>query len=145
MSMASYTIPLSTARMVRQPSLRILLIEDEPGIAHALARLLGRDGHTVATADNGHRALEMLHGQGYDLILCNLRLPVCDGPAFPMLLLRWYPHMHQRLIFVTGDAMHSDSMAFLEQCGRPCLLKPCTIADVRRVIQQVAHSLWDSS
>ena len=48
-----------------------------------------------------------------------------------------YPALARRVIFFTGDTLNSASMTFLEQCGRPWLRKPCTIAEVRRAIQQM--------
>jgi CheY-like chemotaxis protein len=62
------------------PHLTILIVDDETGFANALAALLGRDGHTVETADNGRRALAQVHERRYDLILCDLCLPELDGP-----------------------------------------------------------------
>ena len=52
--------------MAGQPSLRILIIDDEPGFAGGLARLLSRDGATVETASDGQAALAQLHAQRYD-------------------------------------------------------------------------------
>ena len=39
------------------PHLTILVVDDETSFAKALATILGRDGHTVETADNGKAAL----------------------------------------------------------------------------------------
>ena len=45
-------------RVMETPhGLTMLVVDDEPGFANALAALLGRDGHTVETADNGKAAL----------------------------------------------------------------------------------------
>ena len=49
----------------------ILVIDDKPSIVSGLARLLRRDGHTVATAENGNRALALLQERSYDVILCD--------------------------------------------------------------------------
>ena len=56
-------------------------MDDEPGIAKALTRLLRRDGHTVDTAANGRLALAKLQERAYDLILSDLRMPELDGPG----------------------------------------------------------------
>jgi CheY-like chemotaxis protein len=114
----------------------ILLIEDEPSIVRALIRLLHHEGYTVDTADNGQRALAQLHTQPYDLILCDVHLPVLDGVAFYTLLAQQAPTLCQRVIFLTGDTLGAASTAFLAQCGQPCLYKPCTAAEVRCTLQQ---------
>jgi CheY-like chemotaxis protein len=116
---------------------KILLIDDEPSIIRGLARLLHRDGYTVETAVNGQQALALLQERRYDVIVCDLQMPDVDGPAFYATLRRQAPALCQRVIFLTGDTLHAESMAFLAQCGQPCLYKPCTAAEVRGLLQQV--------
>jgi CheY-like chemotaxis protein len=118
----------------------ILVIDDEPSLVRALARLLRRDGYRVGTAGNGARALEQLQALDYDVILCDLQMPELDGPTFYALLVCQYPALSRRVIFLTGESGSAPSMAFLTQCGRPWLRKPCTIATVRRAIQHVLHA-----
>ena len=60
----------------------ILVIDDEPSIVRALSGLLRRDGYVVGTARNGRYALAQLQAQPYDVIVCDLRRPELDGPAF---------------------------------------------------------------
>jgi two-component system response regulator AtoC len=58
---------------------RILVVDDEENIRHMLALLLRREGYAVSTADDGQKALEMLGGNEFDAILCDLRMPRLDG------------------------------------------------------------------
>ena len=118
----------------------ILVIDDEPSVRRALTRLLGRDGYRVGTARNGRDALTQLQAQAYDVIVCDLRMPELDGPAFYTLLTRQYPALCQRVIFLTGDAGSEASQTFLTQCGRPWLRKPSAITTIRRAIQQVLQA-----
>jgi CheY-like chemotaxis protein len=97
----------------------ILLIDDEPSLVRALARLLQRDGYIVATASNGRHALAALQGQRYDVILCDLRMPELDGRAFYAQLQQRAPALCQRVIFLTGDSSAADHQAFLAQCWPP--------------------------
>ena len=118
------------------PQLTILVVEDEPGFAKALSVLLSRDGHTVATAENGRVALVQVHERRYDLILCDLRLPELDGPDLYQQLKTEAPDMHHRVIFLTGDTLNPISLAFLEKQHLLWLPKPCNAAQVRDVMQQ---------
>ena len=115
----------------------ILVIDDEPSIRRGLAQLLRRDGYRVETAANGRHALAQLHAQPYDVILADLRMPELDGRALFTVLQQHYPALRQRVIFLTGNGDTADSQAFLTQCGQPWLRKPCSIAVLRRTIQQV--------
>jgi two-component system NtrC family sensor kinase len=126
--------------MVLHTPLTMLVIDDEPGFVRALASLLRRDGATVDTADNGHRALAHLQERCYDVILCDVRMPELDGPAFYDILTSQYPFLCQRVIFFTGDTLGAASLAFLKQCGQPWVAKPCTAAAVRGAIAQVLRA-----
>ena len=118
----------------------ILVIDDEPSVVRALTRLLCRDGYRVGTAINGRDALTQLQAQAYDVIVCDLRMPELDGPAFYAILTRQYPTLRQRVIFLTGDAGSEASRTFLTQSGRPWLRKPSAITMIRRAIQQVLQA-----
>ena len=118
-------------------SLTMLVVDDEPTFASALAHLLRRDGATVESVDNGQEALARLQTQPYDVILCDLRMPALDGVTFYARLTQQYPPLRHRVIFLTGDIWCADSAAFLAACGQPWLPKPCTITAVRHAIQQV--------
>ena len=118
----------------------ILVIDDEPSVVRALAGLLRRDGYLVGTASNGRHALAQLQAQPYDVIVCDLRMPELDGPAFYAILTRQYPALRQRVIFLTGDTGGEDNRTFLTQCGRPWLRKPSAISTIRRAIQQVLQA-----
>jgi len=117
----------------------ILVVNDEPSLASGLARLLGRDGHTVDIVANGHLALAQVATRAYDLILCDVRMPELDGPSLYRLLERQQPPLCQRFIFLTGDTLEPATQAFLEASGTPCLPKPFPIAEARSPIQRV---LW---
>ena len=69
----------------------------------------------------------------------------CNGrrvsPRYLSALGRYTTSLCPRVMFVTGDALGVDSTAFLAQCGQPYLYKPCTVAAVRRTIQQTLHAM----
>jgi CheY-like chemotaxis protein len=122
---------------------KILVIDDEPSFVRALARLLQRDGYRVETAPNGRHVLAALQTQRYDVILCDLRMPELDGRAFYAHLRQRAPALCSRVIFLTGDSRAADHQAFLAQCGRPWLDKPCAIAVLRSAIAQVLErAVW---
>ena len=122
------------------PDKSILIIDDEPSIASGLKRLLSRDGYTVETVANGHLALTKLRERSYDLLLSDMRMPEIDGPSLYQTLERQYPHLLRRVIFLTGDTLNPETKRFLDQSAAPCLTKPCTVAEIRRAIQQVLEA-----
>src|SRR5947208_16254859 len=62
---------------------RLLVVEDDADVRHALTLFLEGAGHTVRTAANGREALEQLHANGRpDLIVLDLAMPVMNGWEF---------------------------------------------------------------
>ena len=136
------TVPASPEleRVSAVPDKSILIIDDEPSIASGLKRLLSRDGYSVETVANGHMALIKLRERSYDLLLSDMRMPEIDGPGLYRTLEQEYPHLLRRVIFLTGDTLNPETKRFLDQSAAPCLTKPCTVAEIRRVIQEVLQS-----
>lgn len=58
---------------------RLLIIEDEAGIAVALYTYLTRSGYIVDTAKTGTSGLRKANGKSYDLIILDLGLPDMSG------------------------------------------------------------------
>ena len=64
------------------PVQKILIIDDEANMLHMLRTILSREGYDIATAANGREGLEKLEAARFDIVLCDLRMPVMDGLAF---------------------------------------------------------------
>jgi two-component system response regulator RegX3 len=58
---------------------KVLLVEDEAGIAEALVYQLAREGYEVVHADNGLTGLERFKNDGADIVLLDLMLPGMSG------------------------------------------------------------------
>jgi CheY-like chemotaxis protein len=119
---------------------RILVVDDEPGIAGVLAEVLQLDGHVVETVGNGEAALGKLALGRYELILSDIRMPELDGPSLYRELERRDPRFLRRMIFLTGDTLSPGTREFLEKTGAPCLSKPFTLSDVREIVQRVLQT-----
>lgn len=59
--------------------MKILLIEDEPGITRLIRRGLEDAGYTIETTPDGKRGLAMTEEKSYNLILLDLMVPGMDG------------------------------------------------------------------
>ncbi len=116
----------------------ILVVDDEPSITELLVELLQGEGYEVETAANGAIALDKLQECGYDVILCDLKMPVLDGPGLYRDVARHHPGLERRFIFVTGSALDENTQKFLKQTGRPWLSKPFRWGELRRLVHQAA-------
>src|SRR5437773_8419486 len=66
-------------RNLRSGPARLLVVDDNKVNRLLLARNLELQGHSVALAENGRVALEMLRRDGFDLILLDMEMPEMDG------------------------------------------------------------------
>jgi two-component system alkaline phosphatase synthesis response regulator PhoP len=58
---------------------RLLLVEDEPGLAITLTDRLTREGYAVETTTDGESALERGAAEAFDLVLLDVMLPQING------------------------------------------------------------------
>ena len=58
---------------------RLLVVDDNKVNRLLLTRGLELQGHSVASAENGRIALEMLRRGGFDLVLLDMEMPEMDG------------------------------------------------------------------
>ncbi len=58
---------------------RVLIVEDEKPLSHALELKLGSEGYTVMVATNGQEALDALANSQFDVMLLDLMMPTVDG------------------------------------------------------------------
>lgn len=58
---------------------KILILEDEKPLAHALELKLTHEGFDVVTTDNGEMAISLLEKEKFDLVLSDLIIPGIDG------------------------------------------------------------------
>ena len=57
----------------------VLVVDDDSVNRLLLARILEREGHRVATAEDGHKALENLRADSFDVVLLDVLMPKMDG------------------------------------------------------------------
>jgi len=58
---------------------KVLIVEDEKPLAHALELKLQHEGFDVAVASDGQECIDTLKGQSFDVVLLDLIMPVMDG------------------------------------------------------------------
>ncbi len=104
--------------------LRILIVDDDPGVCFALRRLLESSGgmHAI-TAQNADAAEAELARGAVDAMVLDLHLPGMRGDAFFHRACEMQPSIAQRTVFVTGDFSPPANDA-ITSTACPLLLKP---------------------
>jgi signal transduction histidine kinase/CheY-like chemotaxis protein len=128
--------PLDVGKSVIDGSLA-LVVEDEAALAAAVAEALTDAGFTVDRAADGEEALARVRERTYDVIVCDLKMPRVDGPAFYRTAVAEAPGLAQRVIFMTGDVAGTDAERFLEETGCRWLAKPFRLSELLRVARSI--------
>ena len=58
---------------------KILIAEDDNKIRQLFSRVLIKNGYTVKGASNGKEALDMIDHEYFDMMICDVMMPVMDG------------------------------------------------------------------
>lgn len=113
----------------------VLVVDDEVEIADLLGDILRSAGFEATLAASGSEALDRLaSGQGFDLILSDVRMPDTDGPALWRAIRDRHPELAGRMAFITGDTMSPSVAPFLRETGLSWLEKPFTPDDVLELL-----------
>jgi DNA-binding NtrC family response regulator len=117
---------------------RILIIDDDPHFLRVLQRILAGEKFSVTATSNSCEGLELLRSGTFNLAICDLRMPDCDGlnvlqsirsngSEIPIIILTAYGEVDTYL-----DAMNAGATEYLNkpirseelvQVVRNCLLK----------------------
>ncbi|MDB4933995.1 MAG: sensory box histidine kinase/response regulator [Labilithrix sp.] len=103
---------------------RILVVDDDASVCTAIRRTLGRR-HQIVTTTSGREAIDRIAaGERYDLILCDLMMPVVTGMEVHAEILRRAPEQAERMVFITGGAFTPAAREFLRSVSNERFEKP---------------------
>ncbi len=64
---------------MQERKVKILIADDEEIIRELLCRVLSRQGYEVELAEDGASALEKIRNNNFDMVICDLKMPIMDG------------------------------------------------------------------
>ncbi|MDD2710011.1 MAG: response regulator [Verrucomicrobiae bacterium] len=120
---------------------QVLVVDDEPAILDVFIEFLTDHSCDVQGANNGAEALEAIRNKDFDLILCDLKMPVMDGQRFCHELQKIKPQLVHNLIFITGDTNSTKTIEFLQNSDIPWLAKPFNFREIETVLKEHFHNL----
>jgi CheY-like chemotaxis protein len=126
------------AELKRISGARILVVDDDTIVQQFLAEILSEEEREVEIIENGDDALERLKSEDYDVILLDVKLPGMSGIEIYKHLQKRAKSVARRVIFITGDVMGKETMAFLSRTRAPYITKPF---DAEKLIKNVDRIL----
>ena len=122
--------------------MRILVVEDEAGIAFALKVDLETEGYEVALATNGNEGSRMARAGPFDLILLDIMLPGKDGFEVCREVRR--AGLNTPIILLTAKAQEAEKVMGLELGADDYVTKPFSVmellARIRVQLRRVARA-----
>ncbi len=116
---------------------RILLIDDETLILRSWTRALGRSFEVVANASATEALTLLRSGESFDVILCDLMMPMVSGVELYHVLAAERPELLDRMLFLSGGALTGEAAAFTASRGERFLNKPLSIAALEAAVAGV--------
>jgi CheY-like chemotaxis protein len=144
-SAPSAPAPPVAQEIPQDPSLEILLVEDNPTNRMVATALLQKLGHEVISAENGEIAVDLVRQRHFDLVLMDVQMPVLDGleatrriraaEEAERLAHPTEGHAHPLpIIAMTAHAMAGDRELCLEAGMNDYLTKPISLEALRRIL-----------
>ena len=116
---------------------RLLVVDDNKVNRLLLTRSLELQGHTVASAENGRVALEMLRREGFDLLLLDMHLGDMTGLEVMQRLLHEGAIGGVPCVAVSADAMPATIEVAARAGFKAYLTKPLDVDAFLRCIDEL--------
>ncbi|HEX3235783.1 MAG TPA: sigma-54 dependent transcriptional regulator [Gemmatimonadales bacterium] len=114
--------------------MRLLIVDDDPGLRQSLALLLAEAGYQVVSEGDPEQALGRAASEIFDLILCDVRMPKMDGVTF---LRRYRADGGQALLIMMSAYGSEDSaLAAMREGAYDYLHKPFRPDEVTMTVRK---------
>jgi PAS domain S-box-containing protein len=132
--------PVSSQDVRVLPRRNVLVIDDEPMVCEAIARALSDDADVEVATEARQALARIAAGAHYDVILCDLMMPVMTGMDLYAEVVRVAPMLAGRFVFMTGGAFTPRARAFLTSVVNPCLEKPLDMGKLRSLVARARRA-----
>jgi DNA-binding NtrC family response regulator len=119
--------------------LRIIVIDDESTQRELLAGHLQRLGHVVSSAANGEDGIRVLHDEGAEAALVDMRMPKMDGMTFIRKSLETNPDL--AIVVMTAYGTVESAVEAMKAGAFDYLLKPIDLEQVGIILKKIDASI----
>jgi two-component system NtrC family sensor kinase len=117
--------------------LHLLVVDDEQDVIDLIRRIGRSAGHAVEAATDGAQALSLLEQESFDVVFCDLKMPGMSGNDLYRAVVERHPGIADRFVFVSGDTVNAATSTFVEETGRPLIMKPFTVAEILDILTHI--------
>jgi two-component system sensor histidine kinase/response regulator len=153
-----FSLPLKAAtsgsinlgfELADMPHLRVLVVEDHETNRIVLENMLSAWGMHVTLAEDGQRALDILHGRTaieprFDLAIVDMHMPRLDGMGFALALKDSGIHPDMKMLMLSSVSSPDDVQAAHQAGFDRFVPKPVRKAELRQAILGISSDLSDT-
>ena len=115
--------------------MKILIIDDEKAIRLALKDILEDEGYEVELAEDGQKGVEMALATPYDIIFCDIKMPVMDGHEVLERLVK--EGVESAIVMISGHADIDSAVGCIKAGAYDFISKPL---DLNRILITVKNA-----
>lgn len=118
---------------------KVLVVEDVKVNLMLITKLLGKHGCNIESAENGRKALEMVHKNNYNIIFMDCQMPEMDGFESTGKIREFEiseNHKRNIIIALTADAMIGDRDKCLKAGMDDYLNKPVRPQEIAKMLEK---------
>src|SRR5580658_3659730 len=112
----------------------ILLADDEPNIRRVFEALFTKDGHTVLTAENGKKALDIAGANQIDMLITDLIMPDMSGVEVLQRVKQLHPSCSA--IIVTAYGSIKSAVEAMRYGAFNYIQKPFDLEEVKLLVRK---------
>ena len=123
--------------MTEAEKVRLLIVDDDPGIREVLQTSLTHAGYEVVTAANGREALQLATNKKFDLIVLDVMMPYVDGYHVAREIVSTLGSSAPKLLLITGRDTERESGVILMSGADAAIQKPFEPSDLIRKVEEL--------
>lgn len=114
---------------------QILIVEDDRKMRLALREIMTNEGYNVDSVETGEAALERADGNGYDLVITDLKLPGIDGMDVLRAIRKSRPETS--VVIITAYATVDTAVEAMREGAEDYISKPFNLDEIRLIVSKV--------
>jgi DNA-binding NtrC family response regulator len=119
---------------VKSSKKNILIVDDDVSFAQLLEIVLKDEDYNILVSNNGEKALQLIRGNIFDLILLDIEIPKISG-----LMVLKYVKEHNpdtKVIILTGHSGIKNAIEALKYGANEFMSKPPSMEDLLMVVKR---------
>ncbi len=120
----------------KKDEIRILVVDDEPGLRDFLSYELGSQGYQISTVGDGAEAVALVRGnpEAYDLVISDMKMPKMDGVTMLEEIKKINPRIE--IIMATGFGTIETAVSAMKKGAYDFVQKPYNVEEISAIVEK---------